>query len=588
MNINEILLLLGGVALFLFGMSLMGDGLKKVAGNKLELILYKLSGTAPRGILLGTGVTAVIQSSSATSVMVVGFVNSGMMKVRQAISVIMGAIIGTSITGWIICLSELGNGSSGALTLLSTETLSSIIAILGIIINMTARKKAVKQVGSILLGFAVLMFGMKTMSSSVSGLKENPDFLKLMTSFNHPLLGILIGMVFTAILQSASASVGILQALSSMKVITFEMAIPIILGIAIGASVPVLLSSVGATTDGKRTSFSYLVIEILRVLVFSLIFYGINAVSPFTFLNKLVDSVSVAALNTIFRAVTVLILAPFIPLIEKIVNRIIPSSPDQERELKAMEKLEERFLAYPPLAVEHSRLAINSMAENTKQNYFTSVRLMQNYSDSEFGKVEKMESIVDKYEDRIGKYLMKLTGLELSEVQTQTVGDYLHAITDLERISDHALNIAESFREMSEKKIVFSNQGKQEISILSKAVGEMITTTIKGFEEDKPEFAFMAEALEEVIDDLCDSIKLNHVERLMKEECTLQNGYVLNDLLTNFERISDQCSNIAVAMIVRKKDLPGHHEYSGNLKKAKSDGIEEYESLYRNRYQLSI
>ena len=587
MNITNIVMLLGGVALFLFGMSLMGDGLKKVAGNKLEIILYKLSGTALRGILLGTGVTAVIQSSSATSVMVVGFVNSEMMKVKQAISVILGAIIGTSITGWIICLSELGGGSSGVLSLLSTESLSSIIAIIGILMTMVGKKKVTKNIGNILLGFSVLMFGMKTMSGSVSGLKSDPNFLRIMTSFTNPFLGIMFGLVFTAILQSASATVGILQALSSTGVITYEIAVPIIMGIAIGASVPVILSSVGATTDGRRAAFSYPVIEILRVIIFAAVFYGINALVHFTFLADTVDAVKIAFLNTVFRAGTVIILAPCISLIEKIVCTLVKPSAEDSTEMKAISKLEERFLAYPPLAVEQSRLAINAMAKSVKQNYFAALKLMHNYSEEEFEKVQKLEGLADKYEDRIGKYLMRLTGRELNDKQNQAVGDYLHAITDLERISDHTLNLAESFQEMDEKKIVFSMDGNREIAVLAKAVGEMISTTFKGFDDGKVELAYMAEALEEVIDDLCDEIKLNHIERLKKEECSLQNGYILNDLLTNFERIGDQCSNISAAMIVKEKKLLGRHEYSEIFNHRADENSEAYEAEYRDKYNLN-
>ena len=586
MNIKDVIMLLGGVALFLFGMSLMGDGLKKVAGSKLEIILYRLSGTALKGILLGTGVTAVIQSSSATSVMAVGFVNSGMMKVRQAISVIMGAIVGTSITGWIIALSDLGGGSAGVLGLLSTETLSAAAAVAGILMTMVGKKKTVKQLGDILLGFAVLMFGMKTMSGAVSGLKSDPAFIRVMTGFRSPLPGLLIGALFTAVLQSASAAVGILQALSSTGVLTCETVIPIIMGIAIGASAPVILASVGATPDGKKTAFAYPVIEVLRVMVFAVIFYGADAVLHFGFTGKIVNTVDIALINTLFRAVTVLILIPFIGFIGFIVDRLVRTVPEDAGETKPMERLEERFLSYPPLAVEQSRLAISGMAQNAKKNYFEAVRLMHEYSDEGFDRVEKLEGVVDKYEDRIGKYLVRLTGRDMSEAHSWAVGAYLHAISDLERISDESLNLAESFREMNEKQIEFSLPGNREIAVLSRAVGEMISTTLKGFEDGNVEMAYMAEALEEVIDDLCDEIKLRHIERLQREECTLEKGYILNDLLTNYERIGDQCSNIATAMIVRDRNLLGRHEYSAQEKSGKEENVAAYEEEYRDKYNL--
>ena len=331
MSITDIVMLLGGVAMFLYGMSLMGSSLKKVAGNKLELILYRLSGTPLRGILLGTGVTAVIQSSSATSVMTVGFVNSMMMKLRQALSVIMGAVVGTSITGWLICLGGVG-GSSPALALMSTEGISAITAIAGILMRMICKKKTLIHVGDILMGFAVLMFGMKTMSGAVSGLREDPGFISFLTNFNNPLLGILIGILFTAILQSASASVGILQALSSTGLMTLEETLPIILGIAIGASVPVIISGFGSSVEGRRTAFAYPVIEILRVILFAGVFYGLNAVLHFDFMGRTMNMFSIALVNTLFRVSTVFVLAWFIPLIEKLMIRLVPADPQEEAE----------------------------------------------------------------------------------------------------------------------------------------------------------------------------------------------------------------------------------------------------------------
>ena len=361
MGISEVLSLLGGVALFLFGMSLMGDSLKKVAGSKLEVVLYRLSGTQLKGILLGTGVTAVILSSSATSFMVVGFVNSEMMKVRQAIGVIMGAIIGTSVTGWIICLSDIGGSSSGWLELLSTETLTSIVALIGIILYMFSSDMSNRHVGGILMGFAVLMFGMKAMSGAVSGLRSDENFIGIMTDFSNPILGILVGLVFTSVLQSASAAVGILQALAITGAVSFEVAFPIIMGIAIGAAVPVLLSAMGASADGKRTALSYLVIDLFGVVIVSIIFYTVNAFVNFGFMDLTMTAVSIALVNTLFRVVIVLILAPVTGLIEKFVSLFIREDRSRDRGLHDMDRLEERFLAHPALAIEQSREVINSM-----------------------------------------------------------------------------------------------------------------------------------------------------------------------------------------------------------------------------------
>ena len=501
MNISDIVMLLGGVAMFLFGMSLMGDGLKRVAGNRLELILYRLSNTPFRGILLGLGVTAVIQSSSATSVMVVGFVNSAMMKLRQAIAVIMGAVVGTSVTGWVICLSGIGGeNASAALQLLSTESLSAIIAIIGMLIRMTARKKQTKHFADILMGFAVLMFGMKTMSGAVSGLKNDPAFLSLITSFSNPVLGVLIGIAITAVLQSASASVGILQALSSTGVITLDVALPIILGIAIGASVPVLLSGMGSSTNGRRAAFSYLMIELIRVVLFAAVFYVLNAIIHFSFMHMTMNMFSIALVNTIFRLTTVAILAPFIPLIEKLMTALIPANAEEEAETEDMKRLEERFLAYPTLAVEQTGLTINKMALLTKKALTMSMDLLAEYTDKGVEAVRNLEEVVDRDEDKSGSYLMKLTGQEMTETQNKAVSQYLRAITDLERISDHALNIAEAAQEIHEKKISFSEKGAREMDNLKEAITQIVDITFDSFQNNDAENAYRVQPLEEVID----------------------------------------------------------------------------------------
>ena len=584
MRIIDFILLLGGVAMFLYGMSLMGDGLKKVAGNKLELILYRLSSTPLKGILLGTGVTAVIQSSSATSVMVVGFVNSAMMKLRQAIAVIMGAVIGTSITGWIICLSELSGGASSALDLLSTESLSALAALAAIILKKVVKKRSVRCIGDILMGFAVLMFGMKTMSGSVSALKNDPGFTSFLTSFSNPVLGILIGIVFTAVLQSASASVGILQALSSTGLITLDGSLPIILGIAIGASVPVLLSGMGSSRDGKRTAFSYLVTEILRVVLFAALFYGLNAVLHFSFMHQVMDMFSIALLNTLFRISTVLVLAFFIPLIEKLVVRLVPGDPMDEEKTRDMDRLEERFLAYPTLAVEQTRLTINKMAELTHQSMTMAIGLLDNYSDKVFAEVESLEGIVDRYEDKIGSYLMKLTGHDMTDTQNKAVSQYLRAITDLERISDHALNIAERAQELHEKKISFSEKGEKEMKNLTAAITEMMDITFECFENDDEESARQVEPLEQVIDRVCLKMREKHAARLQKGKCTIGQGYVFNDLIADFERVSDHCSNIAIVIVELMSNALDVHELSESLHENGSRLYEAFFAEYRAKY----
>ena len=583
MSILNVIMLLGGVAMFLYGMSLMGDGLKKVAGNKLELILYRLSSNPLKGILLGTGVTAVIQSSSATSVMVVGFVNSAMMKLRQAIAVIMGAVIGTSITGWIICLSSVSGGSQ-ALELLSTESLSAMTAIGAILLKHISKKRTMQHIADILMGFAVLMFGMKTMSGAVSVLHDDPGFISFLTSFTNPFLGILIGIVFTAILQSASASVGILQALSSTGLITFDIALPIILGIAIGASVPVLLSGMGSSRDGQRTALSYLVIETIRVVVFAVVFYGLNAFLHFSFMERVMNMFSIALLNTLFRITTVALLALFIPAIENLVVRLVPGNPADEERVRDMDRLEERFLAYPTLAVEQTRLTINKMAELTHLSMEKAMALLDAYSERGLAEVRDLEGIVDRYEDKIGSYLMKLTGHEMTETQNRAVSQYLRAITDLERISDHALNIGERAQEMYEKKIVFSDKGAREMKNLTDAITEILNITFQCFLNDDAETAARVEPLEQIIDRICLKMKERHASRLQKGKCTISQGYVFNDLIADFERVSDHCSNIGIVIVDLMSNSLDVHELSDAMHADRPDRYQEYFEEFQSKY----
>ncbi len=587
MGISNVLELLGGVALFLFGMALMGDSLKKVAGNKLELILFRLSSTPLKGILLGTGVTAVIQSSSATSVMVVGFVNSGMMKVHQAIGIVMGAIIGTSITGWIICLSDIGgSGASGWVELLSTDTLTAVIAVIGIVLRMFSSDTSKKHVGEIMLGFAVLMFGMKAMSGSVYGLRSSETFIGMLTTFSNPLLGIALGIVFTSLIQSASAAVGILQALAVTGAIRFDIALPIIMGIAIGAAVPVLLSALGASADGKRTALSYLMVDTFGVIIFSAIFYTANAIFDFAFMNTSMTTVSIALMNTVFRFIIVALLAPFIPQLEKVCKLIIKDKPEDAAVLEDFDRLEERFLDHPALAVEQCRLTVNSMAEKAKENVFDAFGLIDNFSDEGFALVTHTEDIVDKYEDKLGTYLVHITSHELDPELNGAVGKYLHTINDFERLSDHALNIAECAQELHEKQISFSEAGSRELNVLISAVREIISISIDAFVRNDLETAYRVEPLEELIDNLCDEMKLHHIDRLQKGICTLHHGFVFNDLLTNLERVSDHCSNIAVAIIELESENFDAHEYINSLIEVRSHGFDEYYGEYSKKYVL--
>ncbi len=586
MGIAEVLSLLGGVALFLFGMSLMGDSLKMVAGSKLEVVLYRLSGTQLKGILLGTGVTAVIQSSSATSVMVVGFVNSEMMKVRQAIGVIMGAIIGTSITGWIICLSDIGGNTSGWMELLSTETLTSVVALIGIILYMFSGDMSRRHVGGILMGFAVLMFGMKAMSGAVSGLKDDENFVRILTDFSNPILGIIVGMAFTSVLQSASAAVGILQALAITGAVSFEVAFPIIMGIAIGAAVPVLLSAMGASADGKRTALSYLIIDLFGVIIVSVIFYAVNAFVHFGFMSRTMTAVSIALVNTLFRVVIVMILAPMTGLIEKFVSLFVKDDKERLKGLRDMDLLEERFLTHPALSIEQSRQVINSMARCVVKNVTDALSLVDKYTKDGFAEVQKEEELVDRYEDKLGTYLVQITRLELTKQQNIMVGKYLHSITDFERMSDHALNIAECAQEMHDKKLNFSKYATHELSVLRSAVSEIVALAVKAFVEDDLSIAYRIEPLEEKIDSLCDEMKLHHINRISDGTCTLQLGFVFNDLLTNLERMADHCSNIGVAMIELASGALETHDYYNKLMEETTDQFKESFAKYDAKFKL--
>ena len=583
MEITDILTLLGGVALFLFGMSLMGDGLKKVAGNKLEVVLYRLTSTPIKGVLLGTGVTAVIQSSSATSVMVVGFVNAGMMKLRQAMGVLLGSILGTSITGWVLSLSAISG--SGWVSLLSSESLTGIVAVVGIILRMFSKNQTKQHVGDILMGFAVLMFGMHAMSGSVEPLRTEPKFISLLTSFSNPALGILAGALITTVLQSASAAVGILQALAMTGAIRFDVAFPLIVGIAVGAAVPVLLSAIGSSTDGRRSAWFYLATGIFGVIV-AVIFYVLNGIFDFSFMSRTMTTVSIALVNTIFRAVKVVLLMPLLRPTEKILRAVLPGNPDEDADQEAFDRLEERFLQYPPLAIEQSRLTVDAMASRTRENLLDAFKLLDAYSDEGFRTVEKLEDAVDKFEDRIGTYLIKITNAALNPHQSADVSKYLHIISDLERISDHALNVAETAKEIHTKQIKFSEQGQSELTVMLSAVTEIMNLSFGAFLANDLPTAYRVEPLEECIDNLCDEMKLHHVERLQAGTCTLHHGFAFNDLLTNLERVADHCSNIAVALIELESESFDVHEYVNSVMAMHSNHFDEYFAEYSKKYAI--
>ena len=587
MDATNIISLLGGVAMFLFGMSVMGDSLKKVAGSKMEMILFKLAGNTPKGILLGTIVTAVIQSSSATSVMVVGFVNSGMMKVKQAIGIVLGAILGTSITGWILALNSIGGSGASVASYFSTEVLTGVVALVGIALWMFAKKTSSKNIGGIMLGFAVLMYGMSMMSGSIAPLREEPRFIEMLTSFTNPILGVLAGLLITAVIQSASAAVGILQALAMTGAIEFDMAFPILMGIGIGASVPVMLSALGASTNGKRTAFVYLIIDVLGAVIVGSIFYILNAIIGFSFMSKIMTMVLIALTNTLYRLAVVIVLSPCIGILERIVCAIFPESEEAAAEQADMDRLETRFLEHPALAIAQSKTVIDSMAEKTLESVTGVISARQNYSKEEVRKVIELERVIDRYEDKLGSYLFKITQNHPDPGQSNEINKYLRVLSDFERMSDHARNIGEAIEEISDKKIIFTKAADDGLKVLESAVKDITEVTLAAFRENDADMALKIDPLEEVIDDLCDELKAGHIERVGKGECTLENGFVFNDLLTDYERIADHCSNVAVDLLESEKDEFKSHEYHKSLEYRQNPVFNDNFNWYKNKYTIS-
>ena len=586
MGVKEIIGLLSGVALFLFGMSVMGDGLKKASGNKLEPILFRLTNTMPKAVILGAAVTAVIQSSCATAVMVVGFVNSGMMKVRQGIYVTLGAILGTSITGWIICLSYI-EGAAGIAQFLSTATLTGVVALTGIIMKMFAKKQGIKNIGDILLGFAVLMFGMSAMSGSVGGLREEAWFTSALTSMSNPFLGILVGTAFTALLQSASAAVGIVQALSTTGAMTFDSALPLLMGISFGASFPVILSAVGANAGGRRTALVYPVSTGIGVILTSALFYIVNAIFHFGFTKDIMNPFSLAFINTVMRLLMLIILLPLSGLIEKLVTKLIKEKePTKKEKTVAVRRLEERFISHPALAIEQSRMTVNEMADISQEAIMLSFELLEKFDAAKLDKIKKLESTSDELEDVLGSYLVKLTRQEMTKKQNEDVSLILHTLPDFESISDLAVSIGLRAKILKDNGYTFSKNASHEINVMCAAVAEDVSLTKQAFVENSISMAIKVEPLEEYIDHLRDVIKSNYVARLKNEECTLNQGIVFSDIITNLERVSDQCSKIAVAMIELGADSYDTHEYLNTVRKKQGKLFQSRYDEYEKRFAL--
>lgn len=571
MDLFDVLSLIGGLALFLFGMNIMGSSLEKKAGGQLKNVLGKMTDNPFKGFLLGLAVTAVIQSSSATTVMVVGFVNSGIMTLHQAVGPIMGANVGTTVTGWLLSLTAIKGG--GFMDLLKPDAFVPVLAMFGIYLLMFKKKSKSKDTAMILLGFATLMTGMDVMSGAVAGLKEVPEFTNILTLFSNPVLGVLAGAGLTAIIQSSSASVGILQAISTTGAVTFGTAIPVIMGMAIGTCITAVLSSIGANKNAKRATLVHLYFNIFGTIAALALFYGANAIFRFGFFDDTVNEVTIAIINTTYKVFCVLMWAPMTGVLEKLATVSIRDTDEKEK----YEMLDERLLATPAVAVDRCRSVTLSMAEIAVQSVRDSIAMLENYDEKLGEEIEKAEKKTDKYEDKLGTYLVKVSSLELTDEDSAEAAMLLHVIGDIERIADHALNVLESAQEIDEKKLEFSDECKQELGKMIGAVNEIIDHSYAAFTENNLAEAKLVEPLEQVVDDLQDVLKARHVKRLQKGECTVELGFVLSDILRNFERISDHCSNIAGLVLEMDKshDL-AIHKY---LKKVRK-GANDYENKY--------
>lgn len=590
MDIFGVLSLIGGLAIFLYGMDLLGEGLTGASGGKLEKILEKLTSNPLKAVLLGAGVTAVIQSSSATTVMVVGFVNSGIMKLSQAVGVIMGANIGTTITSWILSLTGI-ESSNIFISLLKPTSFSPVLAAVGIVFLMFLKKDSLKNPGKIMIGFALLMYGMDAMSSSVAPLAEVPQFASILTAFSNPVLGMLAGMLFTAIIQSSSASVGILQALCSTGILSYATALPIIMGQNIGTCVTALLSSIGATKNGKRAAIIHLYFNVIGTVTFMIVFYALNAVIHFSFLNLTAQEFGIAVIHTTFNIVTTAYLLPLRKVLEKLAYATIKLDDDEKRIMdnrsgNEFALLDDRFLEAPSLAVEHCKQVINKMADISRESLFISMSLIGGYDEEQALRVGELETRADKYEDALGTYIMKISTKNLKKEDSEMLNVMLHCIGDFERISDYACNICDSARELQQKNKQFSPKAKTELDILSSAVREEVDISFDAFKSNNKNEADKVEPLEELIDTLAVELKARHIRRLREGKCTIELGFAHSDILNNLERVADHCSNIAVDVIQSDQLEFDAHEYLDRIKNKDNQQFARDYKTYKEKYRL--
>lgn len=586
MNVYDILNLLGGIALFLFGMHTLSASLEKLAGGKLETWLEKATSRPIKGVVLGAIITAVIQSSAATTVMIIGFVNSGLMKLSQAIGVIMGANIGTTATSWLLSLQSI-SGSDGFsfLNLLKPTTFTPVLAVIGVILIMFTKSDKKKTIGMILAGFAVLMFGMNSMSSATAGLAENETFCNILMMFSNPVLGVIAGAVLTAVLQSSSASIGILQSIAiSTGKVTYSVALPLLLGQNIGSCVTALISSVGANKPAKRVAFVHLYFNVIGTVVFLSIFYLLNAFISMPFMEESLNAVGIAVIHTGFNVLATALFLPFTKQLEKLACLTVRDDSNDEKLTPML--LDERLLKTPSVAIEQCRNVCIRMARLTQETLKMSMEVVTTYDAKKCAEVIDNENAIDIFEDKIGSYILKISSKDLSENDSKIVSSMLHTIGDLERISDHAVNIVEAAEEMHSKKIKFSQQALRELPVIVNAVSEILDMSINAFVSGDVNLAKNVEPLEDVIDQLRSDLKTRHIERLRNGKCTIELGFILQDLLTNFERVSDHCSNIAVYLIQINDNSMDTHEYMNELKKLdRSEFMDEFND-YKNKYIL--
>lgn len=579
MGVKEVMQLLQGLAFFLFGMTLLGEGLKRVAGSKMENILGKLTSTTFKGLLLGTLVTAVIQSSSATTVMVVGFVNSGIMQLANAVGVIMGANIGTTATGWILVLAgEEGTG------VFSSSTIFAMVAFVGIILYFFCKKNTIKNVGMIMLAFAVLMYGMKMMSGAMSYLEENETFRNFISAVSNPFVALLVGAVVTAIIQSCSASIGILQALAITGVITYDVAIPMVVGMCIGACAPILLSAIGANINGKRAAFLYLIFNLTGAVILLVPFYIVHAFVDIDLLSRESTSFGIAVINTVFNLVAALILVPFPKLQIKLTSLFIRSKPGAEDDEYEENHLDTRLLNYPSVALEQCGKTMDQMSSAAFKNIAKSIELIESFNQEKRDKIMSREERIDRFEDRLGSYLVRLNTQELSDAEKKLSARYLSYLTNIERISDHSVNVADLAHELYEKKISFSPMALHDLKIYIDAITEICQLTHEAMENMDYMYAGKVKPLDEIINNMSKKLKAGHIQRVQAGQCTLELGFIFNDLLNNLDRVSAHCSNIAITILETQDSRLMAHDYVGTLDRNNQNTYELQVQFYKNKY----